>query len=94
MITHNQGIKKIQSNLKHYTVVITTSAFAFGIGYLVSPVMATDPVAQQCIKQQSQYWNELELMKQDTQKNLINEITHIQTGMANNNKSNKDGLGL
>ena len=86
MITQNQGIKKIQSNLKHYTVVITTSAFAFGIGYLVSPVMATDPVAQQCINQQSEYWNQLEEAKK--------LLGGIQKDMAENNKDNKEGLGL
>ena len=99
--------RRIKSFLPTLIIVVVTAIVTFSFTFFVMDANAETTVAQTCIKQQSQYWNELQLLKQNIKDNLdkvqtqitvfedglTDTITSVQTGMADNNKDNKQRVG-
>jgi len=102
-----QQIQTIKPMLNNIGTITFTAFVTFSITWIAATANAESTVAQSCINQQSQYWNELQLLKQNIKDNLdkvqaeitkfedgLNDtITSVQGGMEDNNKENKERIG-
>jgi len=90
LIQNNQGIKKVKSYLPIIGYTVTIIFVSMSLTFFAVTATAQTTVAQTCIDQTSNSWNELQTIKE----RLNNEIDFLQATMANDNKDNRDRLGL